>query len=399
MEGRGVDRGSSHPGERRLPGDGEWGLRPQRRLRLGSGSGRRGIHGGLGGLPAVVSLVPAWMDSYLSGETAGLRNGTVTNESFRVWLEDSDIASANSETIAYLVLSGPGDLTTSITTNPIVADTDGDTLKDGDEAMVYRSSPVFRDTDGDSIRDDVEVTRRPLALEINGTATTRMIVTAPYTNDTDGDGLLDQQEIAGTTVFGVITDPSDPDTDHDGMADGQERYVKVFRTEKRYPITDDNHATLTEPVRVSVSSSAGAIEAALLMTGITHPDMGQLKIDLLRTYAGTDSALSLRNRIGAGEANNFTSFDLLKRFSRQDFTATSFWKVRAYDQVPGKAGQVEYAQIQVTIRTSPVRYDSDGDGLNDSEEIIPGKDGFQTDPWNPDTDGDHLKDNEYFTKG
>src|SRR5256712_8258246 len=52
-------------------------------------------------------LVFAWMDSYLSGATPGLRHGPVTNQSFRVWLEDSHIASANSEAIAHLALTGP----------------------------------------------------------------------------------------------------------------------------------------------------------------------------------------------------------------------------------------------------------------------------------------------------
>ncbi len=133
--------------------------------------------------------------------------------------------------------------------------------------------------------------------------------------------------------------------------------------------------------------------------GLTHPDMGQLRVDLMRMYAGAESAVNLRNRVGSGQANNFTDFDLLKWFARGDFTAPSNWRVWAYDGVAGKAGQVEYAQVQVTVRTSPVRYDSDGDGLNDSEQINLGSDGFQTDPWKADTDGDTLADNEYATKG
>ncbi len=43
--------------------------------------------------------------------------------------------------------------------------------------------------------------------------------------------------------------------------------------------------------------------------------------------------------------------------------------------------------------------ETDIDGLNDSEELNLGSDGFATDPWKADTDGDTLADNEVAVKG
>ncbi len=46
---------------------------------------------------------------------------------------------------------------TRIGSNPMVADTDGDSLKDGDEVFVYGSSPTNVNTDGDQFSDEFEV--------------------------------------------------------------------------------------------------------------------------------------------------------------------------------------------------------------------------------------------------
>ncbi len=103
-----------------------------------------------------------------------------------------------------------------------------------------------------------------------------------------------------------------------------------------------------------------------------------------------------------GEANNFTSYDLLQRpvssgdtwYVPADFTSFApFWFVKgtanlsAYDH-----GQLEYAQVQFTASTLPNRNDTDRDGLNDSEEVNPGSDGFRTNPWAVDTDADGVGD-------
>src|SRR2546428_562219 len=66
---------------------------------------------------------------------------------------------------------------------------------------------------------------------------------------------------------------------------------------------------------------------------------------------------------------------------------------QTFDSTVGKAGQIEYLQLAVTVHTLPNRADTDGDGLNDSEEMNFGFDGFRTNAWKGDTDSDGVPDN------
>ncbi|MFN0157597.1 MAG: OmpA family protein [Bacteroidota bacterium] len=87
-------------------------------------------------------------------------------------------------------------------TNPLNPDTDGDGLKDGDEAHRYKTNPTKNDTDGDGLNDGDEVMK---------------FTTDPNKGDTDGDGLLD-----GDEVNQHKTDPLKTDTDGGGLSDGDE---------------------------------------------------------------------------------------------------------------------------------------------------------------------------------
>ncbi|MHA1729023.1 MAG: hypothetical protein ACTSWY_09850 [Promethearchaeota archaeon] len=49
--------------------------------------------------------------------------------------------------------------------------------------------------------------------------------------------------------------------------------------------------------------------------------------------------------------------------------------------------------------TNPLNPDSDGDGLSDYEEIIPGEDGYITNPKNKDTEGDGQTDGQEASWG
>lgn len=89
-----------------------------------------------------------------------------------------------------------------IGTDPLNPDTDGDTLRDGEEVHTYRTNPLNRDTDGDLLTDGEEV---------------RKYLTDPLNRDTDGDKLIDGEEVKTYT-----TDPLKVDTDGDGLGDGDE---------------------------------------------------------------------------------------------------------------------------------------------------------------------------------
>ncbi len=86
--------------------------------------------------------------------------------------------------------------------NPLLADTDGDDLDDGEEVNLYYSDPALSDSDGDGLDDYEEAV-------IHGTY--------PWTEDSDWDGVDDFAEI---TIH--FSNPLHADTDNDGMPDGWE---------------------------------------------------------------------------------------------------------------------------------------------------------------------------------
>lgn len=69
-------------------------------------------------------------------------------------------------------------------TDPYLADTDGDGLADGDETDFFGTDPLRSDTDGDGLDDQEEVA---------------VIFTNPFLEDTDGDGIGDAAEVAAQT--------------------------------------------------------------------------------------------------------------------------------------------------------------------------------------------------------
>ena len=210
-----------------------------------------------------------------------------------------------------------------------------------------------------------------------------------------------QTALTKSSARGILLNPNATDTDFDGLSDGQELFVKTAKTPKRYPIQNQTWA-FTDNVDLGLGGPAWAIRSMDLMVGWTHPDMGQLQTILDHYRNGlVERQLTLRSYQNAGEANNFTSYDLLnKGVLPSEFTSGGVWYLQSWDKTAdSKKGQMEYMQFQITVHTLPNRADTDADGLNDSEELNLGSDGFSTDPWKTDTDGDSLPDNEYFTKG
>jgi len=160
-----------------------------------------------------------------------------------------------------------------------------------------------------------------------------------------------------------------------GRADGQELYVKSIKTPKRYPIKDLG-STATDFLAWGLSAPGWSIARADAMVGVTHPDMGDVKTELVVMKGGAyDRTLLLKDfPANDNEANNFTSYDLFSLgFVREDVAnAAETLYTRATDSTTGRLGQIEYTQLQVVVHTLPNRADSDADGLSDFEELTPG---------------------------
>lgn len=90
---------------------------------------------------------------------------------------------------------------TKVTSDPTVADTDGDGVSDGDE-RAYLTNPRSPDTDGDQLSDYWEL---------------NYVYSDPTHQDSDGDGLMD-----GLEWWFFRTSPNLADTDGDQLLDGDE---------------------------------------------------------------------------------------------------------------------------------------------------------------------------------
>jgi len=115
--------------------------------------------------------------------------------------------------------------------DPLVADSDGDTLNDGEEVNQYKTDPLSVDSDNDGLTDADELTQH---------------LTDPLLDDTDGDGLLDGEELAANT------DPFDVDSDNDDLSDGDE--VNVYYSDPLVQDTDEDGLLDGEEVLIHGSS-------------------------------------------------------------------------------------------------------------------------------------------------
>ncbi len=156
--------------------------------------------------------------------------------------------------------------TTDVTSDPDVADTDGDGLNDRIESELG-TDPRSADTDGDGLSDLAEVdggtnpldadtdddlrsdaaeTNTPLTIQVVGQAAYQ-VTTDPLVADVDFDDLVDGQEQARGT------DPTKADTDEDGggLNDGQEVTVCAGII-CRDPLTPDQMLTVTFTLNVDL---------------------------------------------------------------------------------------------------------------------------------------------------
>ena len=108
--------------------------------------------------------------------------------------------------VIFITLADGNIIERQVTSDPTLADTDGDGLSDLDEARVG-SNPRQADTDGDLLSDHVEL------------ATWR---SSPLRQDSDADGLQDEPEVAFWRTSPILAD-----TDGDGFDDLSETLTQI----------------------------------------------------------------------------------------------------------------------------------------------------------------------------
>lgn len=323
------------------------------------------------------------VDDNLDTDNDGLINGfeeTVSMTDPLVADSDGDGLTDGEE------VNGTGLLTDWEPTNPNDVDTDGDGIDDGVEAGVdgrdadpsSTTDPNNPDTDNDTIPDGVEDANQDgeTVNSIGGLGSDGSGETDPNNDDTDGDRLLDGQELNGqdgTPGTADDTNPLDTDSDDGGVQDGVE--VIDDMTDPNTPeddTADMDGDGLSDWYEENVSG--------------TFPEVADSDGD------GINDGDEVR---GTGPLTDWAPTDPLLLDSDDDGVDDGVEAgVNGYDEDPRST-------------TDPNQSDTDDDGLLDGEEDVDGNgavdntigdtgtDGSgETDPNNDDTDGDRLLDGE-----
>ena len=210
--------------------------------------------------------------------------------------------------------------------------------------------------------------------------------------DTDSDGILDIYE-TDTGVYvdsrNTGTDPEVADTDGDGLSDGQELYPFYINGTGFTYLDAETDAQSRDAAgdiysHLAVINSPGELNVLERNTGIqlgTEYWIGLNDIVQEDTFVWVETTpLAVFDNNGfnnwaPGQPNNLEQADGV--IADIDFR----WKTRPIENLNG--------YIREDLPTDPLNSDSDGDGLNDGDEIL-----NRTNPQNMDTDGDNLTDGD-----
>ncbi len=310
-------------------------------------------------------------------------------------------------------------------TDPNDDDTDDEGLTDGAEVNTHSTDPNDADSDDDELTDGAEV-------NIYGTD--------PNDDDTDDDGLTDSEEVNLHN-----TDPNDADTDNDGALDGAEvdactdpqdetdvpaRDMVIFLDFETPETSSDPWVSFTNARVVSIgtewggyvlgNSSSSAVEVVFenLVRRLSFGPLALLDFHC-EVRDAADTVMDSWSRSGLllpGHHVTFTGPGIRKLvFWGSDIVfidnATIFFECLQDDDGDGMSNEWELdhgldptdpddadvdaepdglTNLQEFLNnTDPNDDDTDGDGLNDGDEVNT----HGTDPTDNDTDDDLIPDN------
>jgi hypothetical protein len=223
----------------------------------------------------------------------------------------------------------------------------------------------------------------------------RLIGTSPSSPDTDGDGLLDGTEANG------VTDPLDPDTDNDGIYDGLDPAPLDPTRPRLHPLTTSSTSdTSTSTTDASTSSATRTL------------DVGDAAdIELRARVKGDVSGEDASAKIVVEGGSSTTEVVSLSSGSSEWSSVTEDISSHADDTDSVTVRVVTSGDASVSVDALSVTRDSDGDGIQDqfereADDILVSisriENGQETlaeryvnlDPYDADTDGDGLDDGQ-----
>lgn len=282
--------------------------------------------------------------------------------------------------------------------DPRNADTDGDTLSDGDEVNTFGSSPILVDTDGDTLDDPTEVnttmTNPALAdsdmdnLPDNYEVDNNLNPNSNAgddgaTGDPDGDNLDNEGE------FAAGTNPQVADTDADGVNDGDEvngTLNTAFGNESTLPLvadTDGDGLSDGEEINGTLNVWLAGTRQTNPPGDPTNPNSNDSDDDELLDGFEIRFELDPNNADDDNGVDGDPDGDELVNGDEQDAGTNP-----RNSDTDGD-GLDDLTEVD-DGETSPVLADTDMDGLNDFIEV----DGGETDPADPDSDDDGSLDGE-----
>ncbi|MHA2363280.1 MAG: hypothetical protein ACXAC7_04940 [Candidatus Hodarchaeales archaeon] len=270
----------------------------------------------------------------------------------------------------------PDGLEFVIGTLPDNPDTDGDLVLDGDEFYVYHTNPLIPDTDFDGVSDGWELffshsnphSRDSDQDGIDDYSELFIYASDPMDEDSDNDDLTDREEI-----FSSETDPSNPDTDGDGLRDGEE--INIYFTDP-FNVDSDGDSIL-------YLNEFG--EPTFLWNDGMEVEYGTDPTTMDTDFDGITDSWELY--IATGNIPNFENIQVDPL--NNDTDGDGF--LDGEEMIIDKSRSLIYPYVAFdTIfpyRCSPTKADTDGDGLDDLYEY-----NFGIHPNNTDTDNDSLSD-------
>ena len=344
-----------------------------------------------------------------------------------------DAAEQAGWTVTFYLADGTA-VVRNVTSDPLKADTDADGLIDGRE-FAAATDPRDTDTDDDDATDAEEVDGWQVTVrKVNGTTTTRAVTSDPLRPDTDGDGLTDRHEL------GLKTDPRNTDTDGDGLTDYQE--VIQIRSKPADQDSDGDgvddgteYNVLHTPVNTPPSNPdntnpgvAGAVSlgnTSLLVSfteAVSDRAIDKANYYVTKSINGSETlALGIKSISFLNDTDRTTvvlettSQDegtyTVTAVNLQDFSGNALAPIRGTfagsprtgvpldsdgDLVPDVVEQRGWRVVvkmldgrteERWVTSDPLSKDTDGDGLDDRQELA-----FSLDPRNWDTDADTLND-------
>jgi hypothetical protein len=302
-------------------------------------------------------------------------------------------------------------------TDPLLWDTDGDGLGDNDE--LPDSSPTSYDTDGDGLHDGLELgyTFGGLSYRLN-----------PRNADSDNDGLTDGEEYCGAapgtpvnnlatcTITANATNAALADSDGDGLWDMVELYPShpdnsaVFNANYFW-----KNSVTTDPL-VQDSDGDGWTdyqEIQIYYNWQPNPRMADTDLDGLDDQVEGEVSFTLINDddtdgdglLDGEEYNGFTfnfqfCFDPSggpKELTVYGFSSSQLDRLNPNSEDSDGDGLLDGYELN-TLGTNPTLVDTDNDDINDNQEVADNTNplcgGDIVIPEDKDTDGDGLDDDD-----